>query len=664
MPSASVPPPSAAGVLTADTSEDPDSWLRIVSWIVIVFSLAQILVFSFGRDQGIYAMVADGILEGQLPYRDRWDFKPPGIFFVYATAFGLFGKSMIAPRLLEVALVLGAALGLRRLGGVLFDNRTAGIMGAACYALIHAQMDFWHSGQPESFAGPLTVFALVLAVGDWPKRRWIFAYLGIGFLFGCAFLLKPPFGGGAIVCAYYLCSQRRADGRSWWSALLPLRWIGLSSVIPIAACWLWFSARGGHSALVWTLFEFAPGYTALSWKGHEAGSMFFQTMSEGFFGLSSLLALGTVALASIHPRADREREALLLLLGVLGFQFVGIAIQGKFFQYHFGASLPLLGLMAGQGYYKLWRRLGPGSPSSVLAYGAFMVIAATMKLPVDDTPEGFWKRSVIRAQYLLSGGRSISREELDERLHYVAGYNLSVARQVAHEITHLTGPNDPIYIWGFEPIIYWLSERSPSSSAIYNVPQRASWQADKAWSRLWSDLKARPPQLIAIQSLDVIPHVTGNPLDSADSLPTFPAFESYIHEHYEQVKTIDRFSLWVRRAAAREVPEPHASSLDAPQEETINQRLSEVAPPQPSSPPRHVDPEPECSSSADCFGPRSADCVVARCVAERCVYDRGRCECTEDQQCDDNDTCTRDLCYARTNKCVHIKEGCAESPTP
>src|SRR5690606_25341487 len=148
MPSASVPPPSAAGVLTADTSEDPDSWLRIVSWIVIVFSLAQILVFSFGRDQGIYAMVADGILEGQLPYRDRWDFKPPGIFFVYATAFGLFGKSMIAPRLLEVALVLGAALGLRRLGGVLFDNRTAGIMGAACYALIHAQMDFWHSGQP------------------------------------------------------------------------------------------------------------------------------------------------------------------------------------------------------------------------------------------------------------------------------------------------------------------------------------------------------------------------------------------------------------------------------------------------------------------------------------------------------------------------------------
>ena len=546
MPSASVPPPSAADVLTAETHEDPDSWLRVISWIVIVFSLAQILVFSFGRDQGIYALVADGILDGKVPYRDRWDFKPPGIFFVYATAFGLFGKSMMAPRLLEVAAVLGAVLGLRRLGGVLFDNRTAGIMGAACYALVHAQMDFWHSGQPESFAGPLTVFALVLTTGEWSRKRWPWVQLGIGALFGCAFLLKPPFGGGAIICAYYLSSQRRADGRSWWNALSPFLWIGLASVIPIFSCWLWFSSRGGYSALAWTLFEFAPGYTALSWKGHEAGSMFFRTISEAFFGLSSLLALGTVALASIHPRANREREALLLLLGLLGFQFVGIAIQGKFFQYHFGASLPLIGLMAGQGYYKLWRRLGPGSLSSVLAYGAFMVIAATMKLPVNDTPEGFWKRSVVRAQYLLSGGRSISREDLDERLHYVAGYNLSVARQVAHEVTRLTAANDNIYIWGFEPIIYWLSERPPSSSYIYNVPQRASWQSDQAWQQLWSDLKHRPPQLIVVQSLDAMPNVTGNRLDSADSLPTFPNFERYVLDHYQKVKTIDRFSLWAR----------------------------------------------------------------------------------------------------------------------
>lgn len=58
MPSASVPPP-AAEVLSADTKHDPDLWLRALSWAVVIFSVAQILVFSFGRDQSIYGLVAE-----------------------------------------------------------------------------------------------------------------------------------------------------------------------------------------------------------------------------------------------------------------------------------------------------------------------------------------------------------------------------------------------------------------------------------------------------------------------------------------------------------------------------------------------------------------------------------------------------------------------------
>lgn len=554
MPSASVPPRSAADVLTADTHTDPDAWLRGLSWAVIVFSLAQILVFSFGRDQSIYALLAEGILHGQIPYADLWDFKPPGIYFVYATAFGLFGKTMLAPRLLEVLLVLGAVLGLRRLGETFFDSRTAGIMGGACYALVHAQMDFWHTAQPESYAGPLTVFALVLTAGSWSRRVCPWVWLGIGLLFGCAFLLKPPFGGAALACGYYLVSQRRSQGYGLRAAWLPFLWIGGASLLPIALCLLWFKLKGGYPALSWTLFEFAPGYTSLSWTGKGAGSMFFHTMTDGFFQLSSLLGLGVVAIASIHPRAEREREALLLLISVLAFHFVGITIQGKFFQYHFAASTPFIALMAGQGYYKLWRRMGPGSLSSVLSYGAFMLIAATMKLPVNDTPGGFWQRSLVRTQYLLGGGRSLSREDMDERLHYVAGYNLGAARQTALEIAHLTGPQDPIYIWGFEPVIYWLSERTPSSRYIYNVPQRAAWQADRAWQTLWDDLRVRPPALIVTQKLDTMPFVTGSPLDSTDSIPQFPRLQRFLSSHYKPVKSVDRFTIWMRQTEETRSP--------------------------------------------------------------------------------------------------------------
>ena len=76
--------------------------------------------------------------------------------------------------------------------------------------------------------------------------------------------------------------------------------------------------------------------------------------------------------------------------------------------------LPLFAMIAGHGYYKLWRRVGLDSLSGTGAFCAFLIVATTMKPPVTDTPGGFWDRSVTRMQYLLSGGRSLNRAELDE----------------------------------------------------------------------------------------------------------------------------------------------------------------------------------------------------------------------------------------------------------
>lgn len=552
MPSASVPPP-AAEVLSAETKHDPDLWLRALSWAVVIFSVAQVLVFSFGRDQSIYGLVAEGLLEGAVPYRDRWDFKPPGIFFVYAAAFAAFGKTMLAPRLVEALLLIGTVLGLRRLGGVFFGSRTAGIMAGAVYALVHAQMDFWHTGQPESFAGALTIYGLVLTTHPWPRKREAYAWIAIGLLFGAAFVLKPPFGGGAVACAWYLSSGRRSDGRSLLTSLSPFIWIGFASLAPIALCGLWFKVHGGWPALSWTLFEFAPGYTALGWVRRSAEALFFRSMSEGFFGLSSLLALGTVAAAAIHPRAEREREGLLLLLGLLAFQFIGITVQAKFFQYHFGASIPLIALIAGQGYYKLWRRLGPGSSSGTLAFAAFLIVAATMKLPVNDTPGGgFWHRSVTRLEYLLSAGHSMNRQELDEELHYVGGYNLAIARSTAQEVRRLTQEGDSIYVWGFEPAIYSLSGRRPSSSYIYNVPQRAQWQSERAWRKLYRDLEKHPPAAVVTQRRDAMHFVTGTRLDSTDSLELFPRFQRWLEDGYAPEQQVDRFMIWLPKKLKNE----------------------------------------------------------------------------------------------------------------
>lgn len=544
MPSPSLPPPMAEVVPRLD-ARDPDLWLRAIAWVVVVLSGLLILTFSFGRDQGIYAMVGEGILQGKAPYRDVWDFKPPGIFFVYAIAQGLFGKSMMAVRLLEVLALFAGVACMRRLTGTLFDNKTVGMVGGAVAALIHAQMDFWHTGQPETFGAAFTLVGLMLTVEEFGRRRSLVAVV-IGVMFGCAALLKPPLGGGALVCAAYLAKRERTRGATLGRALSSAALVGLGLALPVVLCLLWFVAKGAFADLYWTLGEFTPGYTTLSWEGRRASDMLYYGIEEAFFRFSALAAAGVIAAISISPLFIREREGLFLVLGVIAIHIAGIAMQGKFFAYHYGATLPLVAFIAGVGLYKLWMRCLQGGIGGALAFFSFVIVAALMRYPVGDLPQSAWERARIRLAYLLDRPPYTDRPAMDRDLAYVADYNLDADRRVALAVRQLTNQNDSIFVWGFEPAIYWLSERRPATRFIYNVPQRTAWEQARARDALMADLRRDPPRIIVVQSRDVFPFVTGTRTDSRDELPTFPALATLLDSEYRFVKSIEDFDVYLR----------------------------------------------------------------------------------------------------------------------
>ncbi|MDZ7378775.1 MAG: hypothetical protein ONB06_05440, partial [candidate division KSB1 bacterium] len=90
--------------------------------------------------------------------------------------------------------------------------------------------------------------------------------------------------------------------------------------------------------------------------------------------------------------------ALFLVFGVLSIQIAGIAMQGKFFPYHYGASLLLIGFVAGLGLYKLWRRCLVGGAGGVVTFASFVVVAVVMRDAARDLPQRFWERAWIRTQ--------------------------------------------------------------------------------------------------------------------------------------------------------------------------------------------------------------------------------------------------------------------------
>jgi hypothetical protein len=75
-------------------------------------------------------------------------------------------------------------------------------------------------------------------------------------------------------------------------------------------------------------------------------------------------------------------------------------------------------------------------------------------------------------------------------------------------------------------------------------------------------------------------------------------------------------------------------------------------------------PGPACRADDDCTGAHSPDCVRARCIDRHCIYDDSSCGCATNEACDDSDPCTRDLCFSRTRKCIHIEEGCDKKAAP
>ena len=548
MTGSSVRPP-AAEVIAGPSARDPDLWLKVIGWVVIVGSALTVSTFSFGRDQSIYAVVGDGIVRGQMPYRDVWDFKPPGIFLLHALAQGLFGKHMFAARLLEVLALLGCVGCLRGISQIFFGNRTVGLIGAALGAFIHAQMDFWHSGQPETFAAFFTLLALWLGLREPGKRQWLVA-LGVGASFGVAALLKPPLGGGAIVVAAYLAQRERARHGSPSRALGIAAMVAAGGALPIVLTLLWFVARGAFKDLAWTLGEFTPGYTALSWENRRAAEMLYYAIEEAFFKFSAVSTAGVVAAIAMRPAFARERELVFVLLGVIAIQVAGIAMQGKFFAYHYAATLPLVAAIAGIGLYKLWMRCLSGGVGGRVAFFSFLVVAVSMRYAVRDLPQSFWERTAIRLEYLLRRPPYDRREGMDRELAHVADYDLASDRRVARAISERTEPHEALYVWGFEPALYWLSERRPASRFIYNVAQRSTWERANARRALIADLWRTRPGLIVVQGGDVFPFVTGTATDSRAELASFPELSALVAQEYQLVEQIDDFDLYGRVAQA------------------------------------------------------------------------------------------------------------------
>jgi hypothetical protein len=124
--------------------------------VLIVIAAAPTLVYPLGRDQGEFATIGRGILNGRIPYVDLWNPKPPAVFYVYAAAIALAGDgSTIGLRALDLALMPLVMIGLYVISLRLFGQsvgRRIGWIAAALFGLFYFTETFWTLTQNDGLA--------------------------------------------------------------------------------------------------------------------------------------------------------------------------------------------------------------------------------------------------------------------------------------------------------------------------------------------------------------------------------------------------------------------------------------------------------------------------------------------------------------------------------
>ncbi len=523
--------------------------------LVAAFALLQLMLMGFGRDQGIYAVVANSVLRGEMPYRDAWDFKPPGIFVIYTVAQAIFGANEWGIRLIEVisfaSLVPLMGVFARRFFG---DVRMGWVAGALAI-WIQAQLEFWHTAQPESFGGVLAIAAMVICTHpvklEGPGARWKpwVRWFAAGLFFGAAGLMKPHLLGVPVVAAGHAAWRLRLLGIPWKRQLGSFVAVGMGSVTTLALCLLWFFLRGALSDLHHTLFIFAPGYAATTWEPQFFFYYTYSALHGAAMGFSAIAGVGIVLSIGAKHRFSREKEGLWLIAAAAFPQILGIAIQSKFFPYHYGSVLPFCSLLAAPGLWKLWlytQRLPVFGPT-LFVLG--LLAASHARTATRDLSQTFVDRSWERTTAFVSGD-STRREQIDAHLYTVADVDYGANLQVARWIANHTSPQDTVYIWGFEPHIYFAANRRSASKFIYNVAQRVAWENQGSRDELIRELSTDPPRVLVVERGDVFPIVTGNNQDSASALREFPALERFIRERYVFGKSIQDFDLYVYRSSS------------------------------------------------------------------------------------------------------------------
>jgi hypothetical protein len=525
---------------------------------LLVLPALTILWWPQGGDQALFSLGGRVLADGGIYWRDVWDVKQPGIFWLYALGERL-GLGVLGARLFELLAILLAGLVVSQLVGGWGLGRTARLLAPLLvlgpYVLAG---DANGVGQVEGLVTlPILVQYLaahraLAATGRRPAAAWA-AVAGVAA--AAVAILKLLYLPLALIVWGVARADRRAEraaeqgaGRGVDREAEPAEQ-GAGSTERRHLAWIWAAWFAGIAvpALAVGIYVVAHGLTRLALY-----STFLAPGEQLVTGLYSIQAwsvtlralvlsttlTGPLALVALLVALRRGRAAREIGLVAWFLSAAAIASPQLPTTYRVLLLLPPIGLLAVLGLDRVLRwtaaRRGPARAliAALLVVAAVPLLPGTVRLVVALASAGPARWSLADGDRLAIGDR-ISGSP-------IVGPALRMRRTVR--------PGTAIHVFG-DPLVYRLLGARPAIEMNGWGPEIMS---ERMWAETVRELDRSRPEWVFVQ-------VTYQP-----DVDRVPALVTLLHRDYAPVAVEGAGGTWWRTSApGSPAPSPEGNQLAA-----------------------------------------------------------------------------------------------------
>ena len=499
-------------------------------------------------DEGHLANAARRIAAGEILYRDVYTVYPPASFQVVAGLFELFGTSLFVVRGFHVAMTLALSVLVFFAGRRFMDTPFAWLAGALVAATgWHVILEGCHYAY---LYGAVPMAALLLlaradAEGTLDRGRLI----AVGALAGLSLSFRlEPFVGLALAGASVVL-LREGFGRRAWAGLA---WLVVGTLLVVVPIGLYFAAHGAIADLImavfWTSFgqylqggEFNLPMPAFEWLPIEWTRQGLRQLFVSWeFRLPALLYAVTfaeVALAAWRGRrlpngslvlpANSLARLCLALFGAILY----LRATGRSDYYHLAPILFPAYLLGADWIARVWRRFVPPRIDGLAYPLVALVLAGSLFLQQFDLAVDRVFATADEVEVVPGGPRIEGASRLDD---------------LVADVRARTGPDEPIVVLPWYPIVYFLAERANPTKFDWLFPGYLT--TDAAVAGFLDEIERSDARVVVYSPMSI----DGR---SDRSLAAFaPEIDRYLRQRFQPTRRYGRFWVLTRKDASSVQP--------------------------------------------------------------------------------------------------------------